>query len=272
MKRFLTLGSRLASLMIICVTLSFSSLYAQEACYPFQDGEEIVYIVYYNWGIVWVPAGEVKFSVTERDSTIYFDVIGKSFSSYDNIFKVRDFYSSEVDSKTFLPRTFKRDVEEGKYIRFDSISFDQKAGKVVEYFGKTREYARKFEFELEGAVHDMVSIIYQVRSIPIQTMQVEEKIPVSFFFDKELFSVNIKYRGRQTTKIKDIGKVNAFLLQPELIDSYVFSDGDLMDIWVSADNNRIPLMIESPISVGSVKAVLRSAKGLKEQKQYVEEY
>ncbi len=270
MKLFLRLKIRVLLFVFCC--LSISSLKAQEACYPFQDGEEIVYIVYYNWGFVWVPAGEVKFSVTERDSTICFDVIGKSFSSYDNVFKVRDFYSSEVDNKTFLPKTFRRDVEEGKYIRFDSITFDQKAGKVVEYFGKTRERAKKFEFEVEKAVHDMVSIIYQVRSIPIQTMQAEEKIPVSFFFDKELFNLNIKFSGKKTKKIKDLGKVDAFLLQPELIDSYVFSEGDLMDIWVSDDDNRIPLMIESPISVGSVKAVLRSAKGLKEQKQYVEEY
>ena len=34
-------------------------------------------------------------------------------------------------------------------------------------------------------------------------------------------------------------------------------------VYVSDDKNRIPLLIESPVSVGSVKAVLKNYKGLK---------
>jgi hypothetical protein len=36
-----------------------------------------------------------------------------------------------------------------------------------------------------------------------------------------------------------------------------------MTVWVGDDENRIPVMIESPVSVGSVKVVLKSYKGLK---------
>jgi hypothetical protein len=36
-----------------------------------------------------------------------------------------------------------------------------------------------------------------------------------------------------------------------------------MTVWVSDDQNRIPLLIESPVSVGSVKMVLQEYKGLK---------
>jgi hypothetical protein len=36
-----------------------------------------------------------------------------------------------------------------------------------------------------------------------------------------------------------------------------------MKVWVSKDQNRIPLLIESPIAVGSVKAVLMDYKGLR---------
>ena len=36
-----------------------------------------------------------------------------------------------------------------------------------------------------------------------------------------------------------------------------------MNIWVSDDKNKVPLLIESPISVGSIKAVLKSYSGLR---------
>ena len=36
-----------------------------------------------------------------------------------------------------------------------------------------------------------------------------------------------------------------------------------MKIWVSDDANKLPLLIESPLKIGSAKAVLKSYKGLR---------
>jgi hypothetical protein len=36
-----------------------------------------------------------------------------------------------------------------------------------------------------------------------------------------------------------------------------------MVVWVSQDGNRIPVLIESPIKVGSIKAVLNAYENLK---------
>ena len=36
-----------------------------------------------------------------------------------------------------------------------------------------------------------------------------------------------------------------------------------MNIWVTNDGNKLPVLIESPLSVGSAKAVLKSYKGLR---------
>lgn len=235
---------------------------------PFKDGEEVKYIVYYNWGMLWVPAGEVKFTVKEHDAHLQFDVIGRSYSSYDAMFKVRDYYTSRVDKETLLPTTFRRNIHEGNYIRYDSITFDQHAHKLEEYFGRTKDKAKRFDFEVGKAVQDMVSVIYKLRTTDICGLAEGTNIPLSIFFDKELFDINVQYLGKENKKIKNLGKVTAYHLQPELIDGYVFSEGDLMDIWVSDDANKIPLLIESPITIGSVKAVLQSTSGLKQEIDY----
>ncbi len=69
--------------------------------------------------------------------------------------------------------------------------------------------------------------------------------------------------GKEAKKIKGLGSFDVLNISPDLIEGHVFEDGDKMNIWVSNDSNRIPLLIESPLAVGSVKAVLKSHQGLK---------
>jgi len=227
---------------------------------PYSDGEEIIYTIYYNWKFVWVPAGEVRFRVTEKAEHLEFDVTGKSFSSYDSFFKVRDYYTSEVNKETLMPIRFTRDVLEGNYQRFDSLSFRHCDNLVEEYFGKTRETAKAFEFFISEVAHDMVSIIYHLRTYPIESFEKDDKIPVEIFFDKELFQLDVNFRGKVKKKIKGMGKQSAYHFQPDLVDGYVFSEGDVMDIWISDDGKRLPLLIESPIKYGSIKAVLTKVR------------
>lgn len=233
------------------------------ASLPYTAGEVITYTVYYNWGILWVPAGEVKFETDECDEFLTFRVTGRSFSSYDNVFKVRDYYISRVDKETLLPVEFKRDILEGNYVRFDSIGFQQDDSTLVEYFGKTKETAKRFDFEVGKLVHDMVSVIYDLRTTEVEKMTAGDRIPVSLFFDKTLFDLDVNFLGLKKKKIKNVGKCSSYHLQPELIDGYVFKEDDLMDIWVSTDGNRIPLLIESPITIGSVKAIISGTSNLK---------
>lgn len=231
---------------------------------PYQNGEEIVYKVYYNWGLIWIAAGEVVFRVDESQSKLRYTVTGRTFKAYDPIFMVRDYYTSEVDKSTCKPTNFKRIIHEGNYYRFDSISFDQDENKLVEYFGRTKEEAKRFDFEIDNWVHDMVSVIYHLRSQDVSVMKPGHQVPVRIFFDKELFELNVNYIEPTKKRIKGQGRHRVHHFQPELIDGYVFKEGDLMDIWVSDDDSRVPLLIESPISIGSVKAILQKYKPSKD--------
>jgi hypothetical protein len=55
------------------------------------------------------------------------------------------------------------------------------------------------------------------------------------------------------------------VFSPQLISGEYFQDGDEMKVYVSDDQNRLPLVIESPLSVGYVKAVLKDYRGLKHE-------
>lgn len=255
-------GFLLGLLVLFSISLFSQDLAISEL--PFQDKETVVYKVYYNWKFVWVPAGEVTFFVEEKDNHFELNVHGTSYPSYDSFFKVRDFYISRADKNNLLPLNFRRDILEGNYKRYDSLYFNQVDYQVYEKFGKSKEKAKDFNFQLDNIVLDMVSAIYYLRALPVETYEDDFRIPLRIFFDKEHFKVaiNKKCSGKKK-KIKSLGSLKASHYQAELVSGYIFNEGDLMDIWVSDDKNKVPVLIESPVSFGSVKAVIKSVNNLK---------
>ena len=231
--------------------------------HSFQGGEKLRYRIYYNWKFVWIPAGEVEFSVEENDTHYNVEIIGKTYPAYEGFYKIDDYYTSRIDKSTLLPEYFLRDVEEGSYNRYDSILFDQSNQYITSYWGDQRADATKVEFEMNGCVQDMVSILYFVRNLDYPNYNDKSIIPVSIFFDKEFYPLKMEINKREKKKIKGQGKFNTIKLIPEAVDGHVFDEDTKMDVWISDDENRIPLLIESPLTVGSAKAVLIKHEGLR---------
>lgn len=230
----------------------------------FVDGEQLVYKAYYNWGIVWIPAGEAVFNIKENKDSYEITIDAKSYPSYDSFFKVRDYYYTKVDKETLYPTNFVRIIEEGKYRKYDSIAFDQKLGIAKSFNGKSKETVNIKEFQMSDCMQDLVSILYFLRNTNVEKHKKGDFIPTGIFIDEEVHPIKVTYDGKEKNKkIKDLGKFNTIRVIPDLVAGEVFKEGDKMKIWVSDDGNKIPLLIESPVSVGSVKAVLKSYSGLR---------
>jgi len=228
-----------------------------------ESGESLSYKVYYNWQFIWIPAGEVTFKVNETADVYEMDVTGYTYSSYDPFFKVRDSYRSVVDKETEQPVYFVRDVLEGNYVRYDSISFDYENGIIHEYFGKSKETAEYFQYEMNGCTQDMVSILYFLRNTSDTRIDAGNKLPINVFFDKEYFDLDIHVAEIKTQRIKGIGKHEVIRLTPQIVTENVFLEGNEMNILVCNDESKIPLLIESAVTVGSVKAILIDSQNTK---------
>ncbi len=230
----------------------------------FQAGEELTYKVYYNWNFVWLSAGEVTFRVREINGEYHLAAHGSTYKSYDWFFKVRDKYDSYVDKKTLLPRLSIRNVEEGKYRLYDEVRFDRSTGKATSVRGKTKDVAKPTDYVVNPCVHDVLSIIYYARNLDFKSMRSGQDFPVNIFIDKEEWNLKVQYLGKEDSKrIRHMGRFRAVKFSPQVIEGYVFKKDDRMIIWATDDENRMPLMIETPVSVGSVKVILKSYKGLR---------
>lgn len=230
----------------------------------FKDGETITYKLYYNWNFVWLSAGEVQFKVKELDDQFHFSAVGTTYKSYEWFFKVRDYYESYVDKETLLPKVSIRDVEEGKYRLYDRVTFDQDRGKAFSLRGKSKETAEMVKYDIDPCMHDVLSMVYFLRNVDITNYKKGDALPLKIFMDKESWPLKMTYAGKEEdVKVKGLGRFNTIRVRPEVIAGDIFDDDTEMNIWVTDDKNRLPLLIESPLSVGSVKAVLKDYKNLR---------
>jgi hypothetical protein len=223
----------------------------------FQNGENITFTVFYSVIGLYVNAGTATFSTTlERmNNKPVYHIIGdgKSNSSYDWIFKVRDRYETYIDTANLQPMKFIRNVDEGGYKKYENITFNQQANTAITTEGV---------YKVPNCIQDVLSAIYYARNIDFTKYNVNDKIPFDMFLDNEVYHLYLRYSGKETVKTK-YGKFRAIKFKPLLVKGTIFEGGEKMTVWVSDDPNHIPLRIESPISVGSVKVDMMQYRGLR---------
>lgn len=223
----------------------------------FQDGETITMKVYYNALGAYVGAGEAVFSVKQtfyNNKPVYHFVgEGKTYSFFDNFFKVRDRYESYVDTATMLPYKFIRNVDEGGHKIYNNVSFNHQTNTAVSTNGV---------FKTTDCIQDVVSATYYARNIDFEKYKPGDKIPFDMFLDDEIFHLYIRYLGKEKVKTR-YGKFHAYKIKPLLIKGTIFEGGEKMTAWISADANRLLLRVDSPISVGSIKVDMMGYKNLR---------
>lgn len=222
-----------------------------------QAGEKLNFRVYYNLSAIWVAAGEANFTTLQEtlDGRSVFHIIGdgQTYKSYDWIFRVRDKYETFLDTETLLPQKFIRNVNEGGYKFTNYVVFDQ---------AKKKAFSGKKVFDVPECVQDVLSAIYYARNIDYGKFKPGAKIPFNMFLDDQVYNLYIRYIGKEKIKTK-YGTFNAIKITPLLIKGTIFKGGEDMVVWVSDDNNHIPLRVDSPILVGSIKVDMMGYSNLK---------
>lgn len=223
----------------------------------FQEGEQITYIVYYNVAGIYVNAGSAVFtsSLERMNSRMVYHVTGdgKTNPSYDFLFKVRDKYESFIDTATMEPLKFLRNVDEGGYKKYENVTFNSVANTAV---------TTKGVYQVPDCIQDVLSAVYYARNIDFAKYQVNDKIPFKMFLDNEVYDMYIRYMGKETVKTK-YGKFKAIKFKPLLVKGTIFEGGEKMTVWVTDDGNHIPVRIESPISVGTIKVDMMGNRNLR---------
>ena len=223
----------------------------------FQEGEKLRFKVYYNMGALWVGAGEASFTTTleKLNNKNVYHVVGdgRTLKSYEWFYKVRDRYETFIDVETMLPVKFVRNVNEQGFKIYNNVTFNHKLGKAVSTNGM---------YDVPKCVQDVLSAVFYARNIDYSKHKPGAKIPFSMFLDDKVYDLYIRYLGKERITTR-YGTFNAIKITPLLIEGTIFKGGEKMAIWVTDDANHIPLRVDSPILVGSVKVDLMGYEKLR---------
>lgn len=247
---------KLVLLILILTTLSFDTQ-KEDA---FDTGEYFKFRIHY--GIV--NAGYATLEI--KDATInnkkVFHAVGKGYTTGMSkfFFKVEDIYESYFDKQTGGPYRYIRKVNEGGYTKDQEGLFNQNENKVL-----VKDYKRKTEktIMVTDNVQDIISSFYYLRNHPtIDKLKPGEAITIDMFFDDEITKFKLKYVGRQDITTK-FGTVSTMMFKPLVQTGRVFKEKESVTLWITDDDNKVPVRIKAELAVGSLKADLDEYKGLK---------
>ena len=230
-------------------------------------GESLTYVVSYNIFIFWTDVGVVNFTVSEvekdKHKRLHLHGTGLSFPTWNWFFKVEDSYESWTDPVTLKPYEFKRDVYEGGYEIDIHYNFNREQNVAWSTSSKTNKAEWKDTIKITECTYDVLSILYYTRNIDYSAFYPNDTIPVIILLDNELTNIYFRYLGKENIRVRGFGKFRCIKFSVYLVEGTLFKGGEDMEVWVTDDENKIPLKINSPILVGSVKARIINMKGVK---------
>ncbi|MEP0712106.1 DUF3108 domain-containing protein [Algoriphagus sp.] len=245
-----------------------SCLQAQEAYnqVPFTFGEELSFEVSYGW----LNLADAKMQVSKRAQDqnnrphYKIDVYGKTKGAATIFGKVNDNWGTYLDVETNLPSLSYRHIEEGKYRKHEYVHFDQKNRKAtMKLFDKENKNIKDTkDFDLPGQVQDLVSGFYYLRTQDLRGLKPGEEILIRGFFDKEIYNIKLIYEGTETLDT-NLGKKETYIFSPQLPKNKLFRGEFPVKVWVTKDQNKIPVKIKANLFIGSLNLDIISAKGLK---------
>ena len=233
----------------------------------FAPGEVIRYHAYYNWGLIWLNAGEVEFKVTSKkfdgQDVYHLYAYGTSYESYDWIFRVRQKYQSYVDPVTLLPLWYGRDVVEGNYTAHEDYRFHYNTNQIRTFVQIKQRAGVSATLPVTPCLFDIMSAIYYFRSVDVSKFRAGDKVPINVVLDSQKYQLSVRFMGKEEVRTRNRQRFNCLKFAVELVEGTVFKAGQEAVIWVTDDKNKVPVIVEAPIQVGTVKAILVDTIGLK---------
>ncbi len=220
----------------------------------FGVGERLVFDVNYGF----ITAGEAVMSVSGLDSVagrtcyrVEFSV--NSLPSFDWIYTVRDRYLTFIDTGTIAPWRFEQHIREGSYRRDFVADFDQR-----HLVARTTEG----DFDIPEYVHDIMSAFYYARTLDFSGYAVGDGPLLHNFFRNKSHELKIRFLGRQELEI-EAGTFKTIVVEPIVKEGGLFKSEGRIVIWLTDDERKIPVRVNTKVIVGSIDTELREYSGVR---------
>lgn len=247
----------------LCWTLCFAQnqdlLPATVSQNAFKAGEWFEFRIHYGVFNASRVTLELKADTLDQTPVFHAKGYGRTTGLARLFFKVEDHYESYFGQKDGLPRWFIRDINEGGYTKDLEIRFDHEK-KTAHVNDKKKK--KKASFAINENVQDLISAFYYLRNFyDTSSLKEGEDLKLNMFFDQENYLFKLRLIGRETIETA-FGKVRCIKLRPFVQSGRVFREQESVTLWVSDDQNKIPVKMRANLRVGSIDCDLDRFKNL----------
>lgn len=236
----------------------------------FQAGEEMTYDLYFKWGLVNTKAGvsTLKTSSEKYSGKDAYKMIltAKSTGVVNKVFSINDTLSSYM-SKGLVPLFFHKNAEEGGDHTLENMVYTYNpSGEISVHTKRTKNGVERFDenIKFNSCVYDMVSVVFYARTLDFASMKKGEETRVDFLSGKRKGYMMIEYQGVEKMKANDNKTYSCIKLVLSIINASdkAFEDKqEAMKVYITNDENRMPVRLDSKLNVGTTRAILKSYKG-----------
>jgi hypothetical protein len=114
---------------------------------------------------------------------------------------------------------------------------------------------------------DLISGYYYLRTIDFNQLRPNDVVAVDAFFDDEYYDFKVRYRGKGEVDTK-WGKLRCILLNPIMPANQLFKGENSIKVWLSDDQNKMPVKVEAEMFVGAVELDLKKYKNVRHEPKF----
>lgn len=216
---------------------------------PFLPGEQLRFTVQYGM----IHAGSALLEVSQPHAWQGHDVVtfrakAESNAFFSRFYKVRNQIASTWDRRGHYAWRYEEDRREGGKRSKSEITFDHAHHEA--------EYQDGTTVPIPPQVQDALSSFYYTR---FQALPVGGSVVFDYHASKKSQPLQVKVLGREKVSVP-AGNFTCVVIEPVLRAGGIFRNNGKLQIWLTDDERRMPVMMRSKVSVGSISVVLTNAR------------
>jgi len=204
-----------------------------------------------------IPAGKARLAVLDTVSldghlTLHAMSTARSAKGYDLIFKVRDTVETWFDADSIYTLRSRKKLQEGRYRDEKSVEFSL-TDSTVRWWD---DGVRKPDLSVPPRVQDVLSAGFYARTLPLV---VGDTLSILTHDVNKTYDLLVIVHAQEYVETL-AGRFDAFKVEPVLRSGGLFKKekGARVFVWVTADERRILVKMESRVSFGIITAELES--------------
>lgn len=210
-------------------------------------GEKLTYSLYW----LGIHVGNAELEAVDRAGMVIIKCRVHSTPVISAFYRVDDHSESMVANG--VPVHFRIKQQEGKY-RSDKETIFDPDNKHVTFFNYIK--GTKDDYPIQsGGLWDLISGFYYLRTQPFE---VGKTININIFDSNKFFQAEVNVIGKEQVKFSETKVLGTVKVKPVIKSEGLFQNrGDIM-IWLTDDDNKIPVKVETKAPIGKVVAILKS--------------